>query len=50
MSIQWGAKVNVTFPGGGTPLHVAAFMGKPNIISCLLEAGADPNVRDEVKI
>lgn len=44
--IQEGAKVNVT-AGGATPLHIAADNGSPDIINCLLKAGADPNIPDE---
>uniref|UniRef100_A0A5B7BTU0 Putative ankyrin-1 n=1 Tax=Davidia involucrata TaxID=16924 RepID=A0A5B7BTU0_DAVIN len=44
--IQAGANVNVT-AGGATPLHIAADNGGPEIINCLLRAGADPNVIDE---
>ncbi|XP_020540414.1 ankyrin-1 isoform X1 [Jatropha curcas] len=43
---QAGANVNVT-AGGATPLHVAADIGNPEILNCLLKAGADPNVTDE---
>lgn len=35
--------------GGATPLHIAADSGTVEIINCLLNAGADPNVTDEVK-
>lgn len=45
--IQAGAKVNVS-AGGATPLHIAADNGSPEIINCLLKAGADPNSIDEV--
>ncbi|KAI5669485.1 hypothetical protein M9H77_19338 [Catharanthus roseus] len=44
--IQAGAKVNVS-AGGATPLHIAADNGSPEIINCLLKAGADPNSIDE---
>lgn len=43
--IQAGARVNVT-AGGATPLHIAADNGNPEIINCLLKAGADPNVTE----
>ena len=45
--VQAGAKVNIS-AGGATPLHVAADNGSTEIINCLLKAGADPNVTDEV--
>ncbi|KAK6140367.1 hypothetical protein DH2020_025878 [Rehmannia glutinosa] len=41
-----GATVNVT-AGGATPLHIAADGGNPEIIKCLLKAGADPDAIDE---
>lgn len=44
---QAGANVNVS-AGGATPLHIAADIGNSDIINCLLKAGADPNVTDEV--
>ncbi|XAR63586.1 hypothetical protein NMG60_11023575 [Bertholletia excelsa] len=44
--IQAGAKVNVS-AGGATPLHIAAENGSPEMINCLLKAGADPNATDE---
>lgn len=47
-NVQAGAKVNV-IAGGATPLHIAADHGSPELINCLLKAGADPNVTDEVK-
>lgn len=47
-SIQAGANVNIT-AGGATPLHIAADIGNPEIINCLLDAEADPNIMDEVE-
>ena len=41
--------MNVT-AGGATPLHIAADNGSPELINCLLKAGADPNVTDEVRL
>lgn len=46
---QAGAKVNMS-AGGATPLHIAADIGSLEIIKCLLKAGADPNVTDEVRL
>lgn len=45
--MQAGANVNIT-AGGATPLHIAADHGSAEILKCLLKAGADPNVTDEV--
>lgn len=47
--MQAGASVNFT-AGGATPLHIAADIGNTEIINCLLQAGADPNAIDEVKL
>lgn len=44
--IQAGAYVNVT-AGGATPLHIAADHGNPEMIECLLKAGANPDSLDE---
>ncbi|XP_043692141.1 putative ankyrin repeat protein RF_0381 [Telopea speciosissima] len=44
--IQAGANANVS-AGGATPMHIAADNGSPDIINCLLKAGADPNAVDE---
>ncbi|KAK3037363.1 hypothetical protein RJ639_030461 [Escallonia herrerae] len=46
LSVQAGANVNVS-AGGATPLHIATDNGSPEILNCLLKAGADPNVTDE---
>ena len=45
--MQAGAKVNIS-AGGATPLHIAADNGSLELINCLLKAGADPNISDEV--
>ena len=45
--IQAGAHVNVT-AGGATPLHIAADHGSPEMLECLLKAGAIPDSLDEV--
>lgn len=45
--MQAGANVNI-IAGGATPLHIAADIGNLEIINCLLKAGADPNIADEV--
>ena len=47
--VQAGAAVNVT-AGGATPLHIGADLGSPEILNRLLEAGADCNVTDEVRL
>lgn len=47
--MQAGANVNI-IAGGATPLHIAADIGNIQIINCLLKAGADPNVADEVRL
>lgn len=44
--IKAGANVNV-YAGGATPLHIAADGGNPEIINCLLQAGANPDATDE---
>jgi len=41
--IKKGADVNARDPFGGTPLMIAAKRGFSNIVSALLENGADPN-------
>jgi len=40
------AKVNITSNGGYTPLHLAAMSGNEEIVTLLLTAGADANLRD----
>lgn len=47
--LQAGAKVNI-IAGGATPLHIAADIGNAELISCLVKAGADTNVTDEVSL
>jgi ankyrin repeat protein len=42
--------INVADDDGWTPLHIAGFMGKDEIVSALLEAGADAGVRDKRKL
>ncbi|KAL8528078.1 hypothetical protein ACS0TY_005771 [Phlomoides rotata] len=44
--IKAGATVNFK-AGGATPLHIAADSGSPEIINCLLLAGADPNATED---
>ncbi|KAH6771571.1 ankyrin repeat family protein, partial [Perilla frutescens var. frutescens] len=44
--IKAGGTVNFT-ASGATPLHIAADIGSPEIVNCLLLAGADPNSLDE---
>ena len=34
--------------GGGTPLHIAANMGHPEVVKLLLEAGADITAKNPV--
>ena len=41
-----GADIDALNQDGGTALHAAAFMGRPEIIRLLLERGADPNAVD----
>lgn len=42
--------MNASTPSGTTPLSVAAHEGLTDFIKCLLEAGADPNVVNEVAL
>eukprot|EP00252_Welwitschia_mirabilis_P004722 TRINITY_DN15015_c0_g2_i1.p1 TRINITY_DN15015_c0_g2~~TRINITY_DN15015_c0_g2_i1.p1 ORF type:complete len:461 (-),score=133.94 TRINITY_DN15015_c0_g2_i1:57-1439(-) len=44
--VKAGAHVNV-HAGGATPMHIAADNGNVKMITCLLDAGADPNTTDE---
>lgn len=40
------ADVNSQDSKGVSPLHMAAFEGRPNLVRLLLKTGADPNLRD----
>jgi ankyrin repeat protein/tetratricopeptide (TPR) repeat protein len=42
--IKAGSKVDAVDNKGWTPLHVAAWDGKPEVVSALLQAGANPNI------
>jgi ankyrin repeat protein len=42
--IKAGSKVDVVDNKGWTPLHIAAWDGKPEVIRALLQAGANPNL------
>ncbi|RWW64845.1 hypothetical protein BHE74_00027893 [Ensete ventricosum] len=42
-----GANPNAS-AGGASPLHVAADNGSREIVSCLIRAGGDPNLCDDV--
>jgi ankyrin repeat protein/tetratricopeptide (TPR) repeat protein len=42
--IKAGSKVDAVDNKGWTPLHVAAWDGKPEVVSALLKAGANPNI------
>jgi len=46
--LRRGANVNARDMYGKTPLHVAAFRGRANVVRLLLEHGADVNARDKV--
>ena len=41
-----GIDVNKRHPLGWTPLHVAAVNGRSEVVTALLELGADPNLGD----
>ena len=36
-----------TWGSGDTPIHVAAFQGRPAALRLLLEAGADPSIKND---
>jgi cytohesin len=44
--IELGAMVNAREKTGLTPLHAAAFRGDPDIVRLLLDAGANPTIKD----
>ena len=45
--VDKGADLNIKRnPDGWTVLHLSAMFGKADIVQCLLEAGADPSIRD----
>jgi len=44
--LEKGAKVNATNEDGNTPLHVAAFMGRTEIVQLLLAKGASVTQRN----
>ncbi len=46
--IDLGAEVNAVDSNGQTALHSAAGNGQSKIVTCLLEAGADPNIRNQL--
>jgi ankyrin repeat protein len=48
--LQAGADVNFTNPYGPTALMMGAGRGFTDIVKFLLEAGADPNISDEVSM
>ncbi|KAI0182070.1 ankyrin repeat-containing domain protein [Hypoxylon sp. FL1284] len=45
--LNLGADVNGVGPRGQTALYKAAWLGRVGTVTCLLEAGADPNICDE---
>ena len=44
--LEKGAKVNATNEDGNTPLHVAAFMGRTELVQLLLAKGASITQRN----
>ena len=45
--LEHQAGVNTRNPDGSTPLHGAAFLGHPDLLGLLLDAGADPRAVNE---
>lgn len=45
--IKKGIDINKRHHLGWTPLLVAAVNGRYEVVECLLQAGADPNLSDE---
>jgi ankyrin repeat protein len=45
--ISFGAKINVCNKAGDTPLHVAVRLGDAGAVHAFLDAGADPNRKDQ---
>jgi hypothetical protein len=50
VTLQAGADVNLKNPYGTTALIMAVHGGLADIVRFLLEAGADPNIPDEVTV
>ena len=42
------ADVSITDSGGNTALHMASFLGNTTVVEQLLDAGADPMLRNEL--
>ena len=40
-----GANVNAVTGGGATPLHRASYQGHSQVVTLLMEAGADPRIQ-----
>ena len=45
--LQHGASINATNSDGQTALILACYVESPEMVQCLLEHGADPNIRDK---